>query len=351
MKFCILGPVETPSCLGGVAIFDIGLAKALKCEGMDVFIATDQKDSVSTVKDGIHTYKVNAKTFVELIKKENPDVIITELAYARFLFGLKSNAIKIYFLHSYFKQSYYGKLKSILAVIYQKILLTQCDLVFSNSYFTEMINSDFFGIESNAVFHAGVTEDYLKTIEANSGITKRKNTVFFAGRFVPAKGVDKIIEAFQILSQEGVDCELMVAGDGPEREKLLYQAQSGTANITFLGRVSQEEIVKKYLESDVFVSLDVSEPYGIVFPEALLANCKIVCPYTGGQVEYLSNHPDSVCYINRRSARSIADGIKKMFEYGKAPNLTAEQKEGYTYRNSAKGIIEYVTKWRNCNGK
>ena len=146
MKFCILGPVETPTCLGGVAIFDIGLAKALKNEKADVFIVTDQKDAISTVKDDIPIYQVKKKTFRQLIEKEKPDVIITGLAYAKLLFGVKSDATKIYFLHSYFKQSYYGKIKSILAVIYQKLLLMKCDLVFSNSYFTEMINSDFFGI-------------------------------------------------------------------------------------------------------------------------------------------------------------------------------------------------------------
>lgn len=351
MKFCILGPVETPTCLGGVAIFDIGLAKALKNESMEVFIATDQKDAVSTVKDDIPIYKVKKNTFAQLIKTEKPDVIITGLAYAKLLFGAKSDATKIYFLHSYFKQSYYGKIKSILAVIYQKLLLTKCDLIFSNSYFTEMINSDFFGIESDAVFHVGVTESFLQSIKANEAIQKRTRTVFFAGRFVPAKGVDKIIEAFQILRQEGMDCELMIAGDGPEKEKLLCQANESAANIVFLGRIPQEEIVKKYLETEVFVSLDISEPYGIVFPEALLANCKIVCPYTGGQIEHLNHYPESVCYINRRSAQSIADGIKKMFENGKAPNLTEEQREGYTYKNSAKGIIEYVSEWRKNNGR
>lgn len=351
MKFCILGPVETPTCLGGVAIFDIGLAKALKNESMEVFIATDQKDAISTIKDDISIHKVNKKSFSQLIKKEDPDVIITQLAYAKLLFGVKTKATKIYFLHSYFKQSYYGKLKSVLAVIYQKMLLKKCDLIFSNSYFTEMINLDFFGIKSDAVFHVGVTESYLKSVDENRDIGKRKYTAFFAGRFVPAKGVDKIIEAFQLLSEDGVDCELMIAGDGPEKERLTQQATAGKANIKFLGRIPQEEIVKKYLESDVFVSMDISEPYGIVFPEALLANCKIVCPYTGGQIEYLNNYMDSVCFIDRKSARSIADGVKKMFEDGKTPNLTAEQREDFTYKNTAKGIIEYVNEWRKNNGK
>lgn len=351
MKICILGPVETPSCFGGVAIFDKGLARALTLEGCEVFLATDQKDAIDAYESDIRTYVFGNKIkFSKIIARENPDYIITQLAYAKYLLELKTKAKKIYFLHGFFNRNHYGTLKSMIASAYQKLLIKNCDMVFSNSYFTEMINNNFFGIKTDAVFHIGVTDRYMETIVKNSNVMKKNNTVFFAGRLESVKGVDKLIEATKYIKDSGVDIRVTIAGDGPERDELKNMAEKYGLNINFLGRITQDEIALHYLESEVFVSLNESEPYGIVFPEALLANCKIVCPYTGGQIEYLNKHTESVCYINRKSARSIADGIIKMFEFGETPNLTKEERESYTYKNAAKGIIEYVSEWRKNNG-
>lgn len=346
MKICILGPVETKTCMGGVAIFDIGLAYALKKENVDVFIATDQRDAVSELDKEVPIHKINMRDFRKLIKVENPDYIITQLAYAKYLYGVKTNAVKIYYLHSFFKQSYYGKLKSVLAVAYQKLLLKKCDLVFSNSYFTEMINNDFFGIKSDAVFHVGVTEHFLNLVNSNNNIPKKKNSVFFAGRFIPAKGVDKIVLAAKILKERDIDFEISIAGDGPLKESLLEMAKEYNLNINFLGRISQDEIAFKYLESEVFVSLDASEPYGIVFPEALLSGCKIVCPFTGGQVEYLCDYKEYVNFINLRSPESIADGIQKMFEVEGKPVMSDNERKMFTYAGVAKDILSYLLNYQ-----
>ena len=69
-----------------------------------------------------------------------------------------------------------------------------------------------------------------------------------------------------------------------------------------------------YKKSEVFVSLNDSEPMGIVFFEAVLLHCKVVSPFTGGQVESLYDLPvNTRCFVDVDSPESIAEGIEKMF--------------------------------------
>lgn len=342
MKVCILGPVVTPSYFGGVAVFDEGLAHGFAENGWSVFLATDQKDAVTNENGRIPVHKISRRNFRKILEREEPDYIIAQLAYAKYLFGSKTNAKKIYFLHAFFKRSYYGLVKSALAVIYQKILIRQCDLVFSNSYFTDMINRDFFDIKSDAVFHPGVSGDFYSRSISLIDVPKEKKSVFFAGRFVPAKGVDRLIEAAEILSRRNLDYTMYIAGDGPEKNRLMqYVAEKGLP-IHFLGRLDQEAIANRYRKAEVFVSLDISEPYGIVFCEALLSNCKIVCPLTGGQVEILGKYQDRTAFVNARSAESIANGIEKMLDMGAVSELALQDKMLFSYEYVAAEMIGYL---------
>ena len=96
-------------------------------------------------------------------------------------------------------------------------------------------------------------------------------------------------------------------------------------NVVFLGRITQENLAHYYSLSEIFVSLNPSEPFGIVFPEALLSQCKIVCPYTGGQVEYLSDYSKSVAFVDETDENSISNGIENMLMNGEQSILNDEQ--------------------------
>ena len=61
--------------------------------------------------------------------------------------------------------------------------------------------------------------------------------------------------------------------------------------VNFCGRLNENEVYSHLKETDIFISLNPSEPFGIVYAEAMLTNCKIVAPNTGGQNDFLKNYP------------------------------------------------------------
>jgi glycosyltransferase involved in cell wall biosynthesis len=349
MKICILGPITTASYFGGVASFDEDLAMGFHQNGHDVAIVTSQKDTNKKLLNGhIPVITVRSKhDFCKWQEIEKPELIIGSLAYPRLLSQRWCENTKvIYFLHGYFTRSYYGFLKSTFASIYQKHLAQKADYIFANSHFTSMINREFFGIKAHKAIHLGVSEDFYKQ-SASFGINdKEQGTILFVGRLVSAKGVNKLIDAAKILSDRGIAYRIQIAGDGPERTKLEEYARKNSLSVNFLGKIDHKQISELYRYSEVFVSLNPSEPFGITFVEALLSNCKILCPETGGQVEFLRHWYESVAFVEESSAMCIADGIMKLFAKGEYPELSNEERATYSYKSIATAISDFVEERR-----
>ncbi len=96
------------------------------------------------------------------------------------------------------------------------------------------------------------------------------------GAFTEYKREDVAIEAFR-----GLDAELVVAGDGPLRERLTAAAPG---NVRFTGRVSDAELADLYARCRALV-YPQEEDFGIIAVEAQAAGRPVVCLGRGGASE------------------------------------------------------------------
>lgn len=96
-------------------------------------------------------------------------------------------------------------------------------------------------------------------------------TVLFVGQLRPYKGVSTLLEAVRSVPEARV----IIAGEGPQRAKLERQAREIAPNVSFLGRVSDEELWELYARAHVVVLPSVSrlEAFGIVLVEGMAAGC------------------------------------------------------------------------------
>jgi glycosyltransferase involved in cell wall biosynthesis len=98
------------------------------------------------------------------------------------------------------------------------------------------------------------------------GLESDDVAVLSVARLAPEKGLDTLVAA-----AAGSRCEqvvLLVAGDGPERERLETLAAARDVRLTLLGDVVWERIVELYVAADVFALLSRHEPWGVVVNEA-----------------------------------------------------------------------------------
>jgi glycosyltransferase involved in cell wall biosynthesis len=127
------------------------------------------------------------------------------------------------------------------------------------------------------VFAAGdeeLTPEELATLDAlPSGFA------LGASRFVPYKRLDVAIEA-----GVAADLPVVLAGDGPDRERLTQLAAEHPGRVTFVARPSNALLRALYRRAAVFVFAPI-EDFGIMPVEAMAAGTPVVGNAVGGTSE------------------------------------------------------------------
>jgi glycosyltransferase involved in cell wall biosynthesis len=123
--------------------------------------------------------------------------------------------------------------------------------------------------------------------------------IAFVGGLHPRKGVDDLINAFGLITEQCPQAHLYLVGSGPfqaEYERLA--AKQGKDRITFCGHMPDPRPC--LLGSDIFVLASHSEPAALVIPEARDAGCAMVATDVGGIPELLEGGKAGILVPPRR---------------------------------------------------
>ena len=109
-------------------------------------------------------------------------------------------------------------------------------------------------------------------------------------------------------------------------------------NISYLGKISDFEIMEYYTKAKVFALPSVNEGVGMVALDAALYGCDIVITEIGGPSEY---YGDKAIKVNPFSVDSIGEAITKAMSRDDAqPQLMNYIRDHYSLENSVKKLIE-----------
>lgn len=103
----------------------------------------------------------------------------------------------------------------------------------------------------------------------------------YIGRLIPLKGVALLISAVRLLTERQVPCELFIAGDGQEKEKLETIAKG--LPITFYGAIN--DVTTFYDSIDLLVVPSIREPLGLVALEAEARGVPVIATCIDGLPE------------------------------------------------------------------
>jgi glycosyltransferase involved in cell wall biosynthesis len=180
--------------------------------------------------------------------------------------------------HLYLKESGYATgLKSLVArSILHRMRIWDVrtahgpDAIFTNSHFVARRIKKIYGRESKVIYPP-------VAVGNRDAILPIGNHFLAASRLVPYKRLESIVRAFTAMP----DLELVVAGDGPEADRL---KQMAGRNITFTGFVSDRQLRDLMNTARAFV-FAAEEDFGIILVEAQSEGAPVLALGRGGARE------------------------------------------------------------------
>lgn len=114
---------------------------------------------------------------------------------------------------------------------------------------------------------------------------------FFSLAFLEGeKGFDTLIKSFSKAFKNTDDCELVIGGDGSQRQWLesLANEEGISDKVTFLGALSREDVSKWMRKSDAFILPSRYETFGVVYIEALASGTPVIGTFNGGAEDIIT---------------------------------------------------------------
>jgi glycosyltransferase involved in cell wall biosynthesis len=169
-----------------------------------------------------------------------------------------------------------------------------------------------------------------------------------AGRLIPPKGVDLLIEAIATYRREFGPCVLWILGEGPEKPSLVELARRLEVDdaVTFLGTVDHEGLKGALDASDVFVFPTLRDFIGRVAVEALTAGVPVVVsPMTGAAGTIVQDGVNGIV-VDPRDTHALAAALHRAADPRTLPALRAgvrQMNASLTPDAAAEVILRAVT--------
>lgn len=151
--------------------------------------------------------------------------------------------------------------------------------------------------------------------------TKHQATahILAVGRLVPMKGFKYLIEASHLLFKKGVNFQVIIIGDGPEKTSLeqLISAYELHDVVKLAGYHPPSTILKTLFESDLFVLPCVWDTFAktqdgipVALMEAMAVGVPVVSTFTSGIPELINDEVNGFL-ATPNNAKSLSDKLEK----------------------------------------
>lgn len=211
--------------------------------------------------------------------------------------------------------------------------------------------------DSAAEYVSGMTDQPITIIPNGINLKKYQQkpaakkgqdvkNILFIGRLERRKGVRYLLRAYALLAADNPDIRLIIAGDGPERERLELLAEDlKLSNVDFLGFVSEEHKLNLLAETDLFCSPAVfGESFGIVLLEAMATGNVCVAGNNSGYVD-LMREVGAISIVNPHDSEEFARRLDTLLNQSDLRALWRKWAKQYVKRFDYPGLVDRYEKF------
>jgi glycosyltransferase involved in cell wall biosynthesis/uncharacterized membrane protein YbhN (UPF0104 family) len=135
--------------------------------------------------------------------------------------------------------------------------------------------------------------------------------VVAAGRLVPDKGFEVLIEAVRILAAEGFDLVVEIIGDGPGAGRLEALAEAAVGRVRLISPLSPSELGSHIERAHALVAPSLREGMGLVALEAIAQGRPVIASRIGGLREAVTEGEDGLL-VPPGDAQALARALRKL---------------------------------------
>jgi glycosyltransferase involved in cell wall biosynthesis len=165
------------------------------------------------------------------------------------------------------------------------------------------------------------------------------SAVAFQGRLVSTKGVEILLQAANLLLDQGITFCLKIIGDGPERHALEALAKRLGSNVEFLGQVPDGELEAALSGVSVVVVPSLAgEVFGLVPAENMLRGKAVIASSLGSLAEIVGQ---AGVIVPAGDPSALAEAIRKLLSNpSSASSLGSAARERAESMFSLRGMIQ-----------
>jgi glycosyltransferase involved in cell wall biosynthesis len=302
---------------------------------------TNYSDNIKNIiKDGSFEkwrYLKAIKFLKQCIADFQPDILHAHYASSYGLLGALTG-FRPYIISVWGSDIYDFPKVSFLHKQVLKYNLSKADKILSTSHVMAKETKKYTN-KSISITPFGVDVDIFKKQEIPS-----KNDEFIVGNvktLSPKYGIDVLINAFKIIVDSNPDrkLQLEIIGEGPDKNKLkqLTIRLGIQDNVFFLGKIDNNLLPQHYNRFSVFVSVSVSESFGVVAVESMSCECPVVVSDADGFTEVVVDG-ETGFIVPKRDVIATAAAIQKFID---DPSLRSK------IGNKGRQRVEQLYNWRN----
>jgi len=205
----------------------------------------------------------------------------------------------------------YFKIKSFFigpVILIIKILVYKfSDLIISN-YINIAKKINFFFFLKKKTISISNPMEFIKKYKYTN---KKKNTILYVGRLSYEKGVDKLIDGFELFSKKKPLFKLVIVGSGNQKNYLMKKVKDLNLVEKIYFKNWQLNLQEYYLTAKALILPSHFEGFGNVIIEALSYKLPCISTNTDGPSEILRNGKYGLI-IKSNSKKDIADGLLQL---------------------------------------
>jgi glycosyltransferase involved in cell wall biosynthesis/predicted metal-dependent phosphoesterase TrpH len=131
--------------------------------------------------------------------------------------------------------------------------------------------------------------------------------ILYSGRITQEKGIELLAEAFALARAQEPRLHLLLAGGGPEQERL--SARLGE-HASFLGWLGGDELARAYANADIFLFPSATDTFGQVILEAQASGLAVIALARGGPLSLIEHRVSGL--LCEPDAALLADALLEL---------------------------------------